>query len=235
MLFFSTISMIFCKVKNCMEMFKKYIPIILLLFAPLAGFSQEPESPEQTDTSLEGTFRDLYESAETYQNYKVIKITTLNSFWQSVQDSLKSYKQEIGGLKGEIVNLNSKIDDLNVKIGELESALQQSRNVADGISFLGLLIKKQTYNIIVWSIIFGLIILVLIGYLSHVRSQKLYTVTRKEFMKLVDDFESLKKTSHEKKIKLGRELQTERNKVMELESRLKDNSDRFTSRRNSPA
>jgi hypothetical protein len=73
------------------------------------------------------------------------------------------------------------------------------------------------------------------GYTSHLRSRKLYGVTRKEFMKLVDEFEALKKSAHEKKIKLGRELQTERNKVMELEARLKDNPDRFSTRRNSPA
>ncbi|MBR9997954.1 MAG: hypothetical protein KFF73_03240 [Cyclobacteriaceae bacterium] len=177
----------------------------------------------------------MYESAETYTTYKVIKISSLNSFWKSVQDSLRSYQQEVALHKGEIANLNSKIDELNVKIDDLEAALQQSRNVAGGISFLGMLIQKQTYNVFVWSIIFGLAIMVLIGYLSHTRSKKLYTVTRKEFMKLVDDFESLKKSAHEKKIKLGRELQTERNKVMELEARLKDNSDRFTTRRNSPA
>jgi peptidoglycan hydrolase CwlO-like protein len=227
--------MIFCKIQNSKKMFVKYITIMLMLCIPLGAFSQEEVVEEQADPSLEGAFRDMYDDAETYQNYKVIKITTLNSFWQGVQDSLRSYQEEIAIHKGEIANLHTKIDDLNVKIGELESALQQSRNVADSISFLGILIKKTTYNILVWSIIFGLIILVIIGYMSHIRSQKLYSVTRKEFMKLVDDFESLKKTSHEKKIKLGRELQTERNKVMELEARLKDNSDRFTSRRNSPA
>lgn len=87
----------------------------------------------------------------------------------------------------------------------------------------------------VWGIIFGLAVFVFLGYGSHIRSQKLFHVTRKEFMKLVDDFESLKKSAHEKKIKLGRELQTERNKVMELEARLKDNTDRFSTRRNNPA
>ena len=215
-------------------MLKQLTFLFLLFYIPITAFSQEP-AEEETDQSLSGSYRDMYQNAETYNAYKVIKIATLNSFWKSVEDSLNSYKQEVAERKKEIADLNSKIEELNLKIGDLESALQKSRNVADSISFIGILISKSTYNILVWGIILGLAILVFMGYTSHLRSKKLYGVTRKEFMKLVDEFETLKKSAHEKKIKLGRELQTERNKVMELEARLKDNSDRFSTRRNSPA
>jgi len=215
-------------------MLKQLTFLFLLFYIPIVAFSQEP-AEEETDQSLSGSYRDMYQNAETYNAYKVIKIATLNSFWKSVEDSLNSYKQEVAERKKEIADLNSKIEELNLKIGDLESALQKSRNVADSISFIGILISKSTYNILVWGIILGLAILVFMGYTSHLRSKKLYGVTRKEFMKLVDEFETLKKSAHEKKIKLGRELQTERNKVMELEARLKDNSDRFSTRRNSPA
>jgi peptidoglycan hydrolase CwlO-like protein len=216
-------------------MLKKFTPILLMMIMPLLVFSQELANEESAGQSLSDFYQNMYEKAETYNTYKVIRISTLNTFWRSVTDSLNSYKQEITGRNREIENLNTKIDELNVKIGDLEAALQKSRNEADSISFLGLLISKNTYNVIVWGIIFGLLIFVFLGYGSHMRSQKLYQVTRKEFMKLVDEYESLKKSAHEKKIKLGRELQTERNKVIELEARLKDNSDRFSPRRNNPA
>lgn len=216
-------------------MLKKFTPILLMMIMPLLVFSQEPTDEESAGQSLSDFYQNMYDKAETYNTYKVIRISTLNTFWRSVTDSLNSYKQEIASRNREIENLNTKIDELNVKIGDLEAALQKSRNEADSISFLGLLISKSTYNVIVWGIIFGLLIFVFLGYGSHMRSQKLYQVTRKEFMKLVDEYESLKKSSHDKKIKLGRELQTERNKVIELEARLKDNSDRFSPRRNNPA
>ncbi len=216
-------------------MLKKFAHILFIIFLPLMVIAQEPANDESANQSLLNFYQNMYQKAETYSTYKVIKISTLNSFWKSVQDSLNNYKQEIVARNKEITDLNTKIEELNVKIGDLESALQKSRNEADSISFLGLLISKKTYNILVWSIIFGLAVFVFLGYGSHTRSQKLYHVTRKEFMKLVDEFEALKKSAHEKKIKLGRELQTERNKVMELESRLKDNSDRFSTKRNNPA
>jgi len=221
-------------IKNTV-MLKKFIPFFLLIIMPLMVFPQEPTDEESANQSLSDFYQNMYQKAETYNTYKVIKISTLNTFWKSVVDSLNTYKQEISIRNKEIADLNTKIEELNIKIGDLESALQKSRNEADSISFLGLLISKRTYNVIVWGIIFGLLIFVFLGYGSHMRSQKLYQVTRKEFMKLVDEFESLKKSAHEKKIKLGRELQTERNKVMELEARLKDNSDRFSPRRNNPA
>lgn len=212
-------------------MLKKIIPFFLLIILPLMVFSQEPADEESVNQSLSSFFQNMYQKAETYNTYKVIKISTLNTFWKSVVDSLNSYKQEISTRNKEITDLNSKIEEINLKIGVLESDLQKSRNEVDSISFIGLPLSKSTYNVIVWGIIFGLGIFVFMGYGSHMRSQKLYQVTRKEFIKLVDEFESLKKSAHEKKIKLGRELQTERNKVMELEARLKDNSDRFSPRR----
>jgi predicted RNase H-like nuclease (RuvC/YqgF family) len=227
--------MVNCMILKKTVMLKKITPIFLLMILPLMVFSQEPANEESANPSLSDIYQEMYNKAETYNTYKVIKIATLNTFWKNVMDSLNNYKQEIAARNKEIVDLNTKIEELNVKIGDLESALQKSRNEANSISFLGLLISKSTYNVIVWGIIFGLLIFVFLGYGSHMRSQKLYQVTRKEFMKLVDEFESLKKSAHEKKIKLGRELQTERNKVIELEARLKENSDRFSPRRNNPA
>ena len=62
--------------------------------------------------------------------------------------------------------------------------------------------------------------MLVIAYGSHTRSLKLYTIARKEFTDLNEEFEEYRKTSQENKVKLGRELQTERNKVSDLKSRL---------------
>lgn len=214
-------------IQNFIIMFKKCL-IFLLLTIPLFLFAQE--ATQEINPSLGESYRSIYDNAETYNTYKVIKITTLNELWRNVQDSLRFYKNEISTGKQEISNLNTNIEDLNGRIDELEQNLNKSQKEVNSITFLGFLISKNTYNVIVWGIIFGLGIFVFLGYNSHSRSRKLYNVTRKEFTNLVDEFEKLKKISTEKKIKLGRELQTERNKVVELEARLKDRGDRLSSK-----
>ena len=84
----------------------------------------------------------------------------------------------------------------------------------------GFLMHKNTYNLIVWGIIVGLGVAIFFLFGSQLRSKRLYKTTRKEFKDLVEEFEDYRKKSYDKKIKMGRELQTERNKVEELKNKL---------------
>jgi predicted RNase H-like nuclease (RuvC/YqgF family) len=137
-----------------------------------------------------------------------------------VQDTIRVQKQTIADGKQEIADLNSNIEILNSKIEELDKELKETQKVAGSISFLGLLVSKATYNVILWGIIAGLIVLLVTAYGSHARSLKLYNIARKEFTDLNEEFEEYRRISQENKVKLGRELQTERNKVADLKSKL---------------
>lgn len=190
---------------------------ILVLF-PFLGIAQD--DPTGSDQSISGTYKYLYENSETYNAYKVFKISSVNALMDKVQDTLRFYKQTFSDTRQEIADLNSTIENLNSKIDELDQELKATQKVAGSISFLGLLISKATYNVILWSIIAGLIVLLVIAYGSSSRSLKLYNLARKEFTDLNQEFEEYRKTSQENKVKLGRELQTERNKVSDLKSRL---------------
>jgi len=182
-------------------------------------FSIAQETTEGPQT-LNDSYRNIYNQAETYNAYKVIKINTLNNLWRNVQDSISTYKSKIVEERQEIVSLNSNISALNKKIDSLNVELEKIQKVSGSIAFAGLLISKTTYNIIVWSIIIALLVIIIIGYGSHTRNKQLYTNTRKEFLELTEEFDIHRKTSQEKNIKLGRELQTERNAVEELRARL---------------
>jgi len=199
-------------------MYKLCIVILLFILLPLSVISQEDVT--ETDQSISGTYNTLYDKSETYNNYKVLKISSINALMAKIQDTIRVQKQAIADGKQEIADLNSNIEILNNKIKELDKELKEIQKVAGSISFLGLLISKATYNIIFWGIIGGLIVLLVIAYGSHARSLKLYNIARKEFTDLNEEFEDYRKISQENKVKLGRELQTERNKVADLKSRL---------------
>lgn len=190
----------------------------IIIFLPILVYSQDEVS--EVNQSISGYYKYLYENSETYTTYKVFKISSINTLMTKVQDTLRVYKQNIADGKTKIADLNNNIENLNQKIQELDNELKQTQKVAGSISFLGLLISKATYNIILWGIIGGLVVLLVVAYGSHTRSLKLYTIARKEFTDLNEEFEEYRKTSQENKVKLGRELQTERNKVSELKSRI---------------
>ena len=198
---------------------KKLCAILsLIILIPIATRSQD-EVPD-AEKSIADTYKDLYDNSETYTLYKVFKISSMNALMKQVQDTLKVHKQTIADGRQKIADLNDTIENLKSKMEELDQELKETQKVAGSISLLGLLISKTSYNVILWSIIAGLIVLLVIAYGSHARSLRLYQIARKEFTDLNQEFEEYRKTSQENKVKLGRELQTERNKVSDLKSRL---------------
>jgi len=197
---------------------KLCVIISLAILIPIVSNAQD--TPPEINQSISGYYKYLFENSETYNNYKVFKITSINALMTKVQDTLRVYKQNMADSKQEIADLNNSIETLNQKIQDLDQELKETKKVAGSMSLFGLLISKATYNIILWGIIGGLIILLVIAYGSHARSLKLYTIARKEFTDLNEEFEEYRKTSQENKVKLGRELQTERNRVSDLKSRL---------------
>ena len=204
--------------KNSRSITKLCKVIFIFLLIPLASIAQDEVT--DADKSIAETYKYLYDNSETYNAYKVFRISSINALLDKVQDTLRVHKQTIADGQQQIADLNTTIENLKLKMEELDLELKQTQKVAGSISLFGLLISKTTYNIILWSIITGLIILLAIAYGSHARSLRLYSIARKEFTELNEEFEEYRKTSQENKVKLGRELQTERNKVSDLKSRL---------------
>jgi hypothetical protein len=205
-------------VKNLTTMYKLCVIILFFILLPFLVKAQNEDV--ETDQSISGTYKTLYDRSETYNAYKVFRISSMNALMNKVYDTLRVHTQTIADRNQEIADLKNNIEILNTKITELDKELKATQKVAGSISLFGLLISKTTYNILLWGIIAGLIVLLVIAYGSHARSLRLYSIARKEFTDLNEEFEDYRRTSQENKVKLGRELQTERNLVADLKSRL---------------
>lgn len=198
-------------------MLKKFL-LFALLLPSVCIFAQDPATEEQG--TLTESYDEMYSKSGNYNEYKVIKMNRLNAFWSTVEDSLAMYREEISGQRGEIGELETQIGSLNDRIDALQQDLEAAVARADGFMIFGILIPKTVYNLVVWGIVAALVVLLVFLFGSHMRSQKMYRITRKEFRELVEEFEDYRKKSYDKKIKMGRELQDERNKVEELKNKL---------------
>jgi len=190
--------------------------ILLLFFSP--AFSQSENTGDKT---LKSQFQEMLESSETYTEYKVIKRSKLNEYSAAVQDSLTGNRNQIASLKNEVSELKSQVSQLTTRIKDLESQLDESEKLRSSLLFLGIPMNKATYHTIVWVIIAGLAVFGVFAYTSFARSNKVTAKTKKEMKALELEYDEHKKKSHEKQIKVGRELQTERNLVEELRTKLK--------------
>ncbi|MCG8308490.1 MAG: hypothetical protein MI975_13940 [Cytophagales bacterium] len=199
------------------------VPVLFLFLSPFIVNAQSEEGSQQNPT-LRSQFQEMLEKSETYTEYKVIKRTSLSQYSRAVQDSLNARKTEINSLKSTVADQKSQIGTLSSRITELEAQLEKSEALRGSLTFLGLNLNKATYHTIVWVIIIALAAFGVFAYTSFVRSNKITSNTKKEYKSLEVEYEEHKKKSHEKQIKMGRELQTERNMVEELKTKLKAKS-----------
>ncbi len=166
--------------------------------------------------TLKEYFNDIYKNSESYNEYKVIKNTRLRSFWKVVEDSLDLYRSKIDEKDAMIQARIQENKSLEAKIKELETSLEESRFNTDRITFLGITMKKTLYNWIVWLLIGGLAAAAFYAMSGYLYLKRASHARKKEFKELVEEFEDYRKKSYETKIKMGRELQDERNLVEEL-------------------
>ena len=124
---------------------------------------------------------------------------------QSAKKIIASKNIQIAAQEETITTLNENKDANKLK---LEDALSKEKS----ISLFGLHLNKTTYNLVVWSLIF-LLIIGMIFYLFKYRNSHVYTKEAKERLAEVEnEFEDYRKKTLINEQKLRRQLQDEINK-----------------------
>lgn len=185
------------------------------LLSSFSAFSQTEAENETQDNNLRTDYRRLIENTETFKQYKVVPITDLNSFEKKLADTLSRYKNEIVVAEREEREAKKTADSLRSEVQELKANLEETQKMVDGILFLGMPMTKSGYNALVWSIVAILLIGLGVVYFLYYNSNKVTKQTKIDKARVDNELEELRKTSHEKQVKIKRELQTALNKLEE--------------------
>lgn len=198
----------------------------------LLGQAQQTAAPKARGTvSLQQQFNGLKFRSSSYkefnQDYKVVRLNSLEAFWKNVQDSLNAREQNIRKAgKATEQALTQARKDLAIQKAEIETLKQanarkelqirKTEHDVASLSVFGLDINKQVYVIISWIIILGL--LVMAGVFSFLyKKSKLVTDEKiKAFDQINQEYNSHKQSARERELKIKRDLQTEANRVAEL-------------------
>ena len=169
--------------------------------------------PVQAQQSLREKYDEMLEKTETYEQYKVIPRTRLNSFWAEVTDSLNAKSVRIQDLAADGVTKQADINALQSELSQVQSKLDESLELNDTIYFIGIPFSKLGYHLMVWILIVILAVLGTLSYLMFLRSNKVTTRVKGEYATLESEFETHKNGAREKQAKLKRELQTAVNQL----------------------
>lgn len=214
-----------------------FLPLlfVLALSAPVVQAQGTATEENQAANSLSGQFNNLKTKSNSYmegsREYKVVNVSLLNSFWQSVQATIKQTEQkqikELNATKQDLTEARAKIDEQAKQLEALkqdnakkDAAVQQSEDAVNNISVLGLGIHKQVYVIINTSIILLLLLILGVIFTQYKSSKKVTDAKKKEFDDIDREYNDYKKNARERELKIKRELQTEMNLVAELNEQI---------------
>ena len=195
---------------------KKFSPIINLFLVLCFCFNASAqEAIVDTATinktpTLSGTLAEQYVQvvvrSGSYKIYKNIKKAKIEEFWKNINDTLKYQKRLIQQSKSSPIQNDEIINAMQFKIDSLEEVKSEVKSISG----------NNPVSIYLW---LGLIILALALIFALIRTR----VAVKEanyriglYDQLFEELREQRIKATEREKKLGRELQTERNRVEDL-------------------
>ena len=196
--------------------------ILLLVLSALAlnlHFANAQE--ESQDLSLDrgpitNQFEFIYKKSGNYRSdgkrYEVVRIISLDKLRQNVLDTLEVYAKKESELKTTISGHETTIASLNKKLEDTTKNLAGVTEEKDSMSFLGILVSKGTYNTILWTVIAGLLGLLLFFIYKFRRSNILTQDAKTSLSEVEEEYEDHRRRALEREQKISRQLQDEINK-----------------------
>lgn len=195
---------------------KTLVTLFVLLAFSIHSMANNHPSLEKDAQNLQQRYLVLKAKTESYNEYKVIRESLLDSFWQMALDSINEAKAEISNKAQEIKNHQLRIDAITADLQAKESEVEDILHAGTHISFLGIDFGKGFFKsvfLILVSSLLAVSVFLLWSLRSSLSSAK---ESRKLFEQVNAEYEDYKRKSLEKQMKLSRELQNERNKLLEL-------------------
>lgn len=184
---------------------KNIVPLVIFLFITSVGFSQ-------TANTLENQFDAVYNSSNSYQEFKVVKRTELINLKKSTLDSIAVYKNALAQMQGELESQKIELGLIQTNLKETNEKLAGAEQRENDISFLGIQTSKTAYNSTVWSIIILLAVILFFFVYKFKNSNVITRDTKTKLDELEKEFELHRQRALEREQQLNRKLIDEVNK-----------------------
>lgn len=190
-------------------MMKTTIYILLFSFTVSLSFSQENKD---TKKSIENQFEEIYKKSNSYQAYKIIKKRYYQDLKQNTLDSLEQSKKIISDKNRLLFTQKNKLKKDSILLSKTTLELKDSIKREKSISFLGILVSKKFYNLLLWGIVIILLMSLSLFIVKFIRNNRTTKKAQRNVIDLEKEFELFRKKSVQREQKLRRQLQDEINK-----------------------
>lgn len=165
--------------------------------------------------------------SEGGRDYKVINVKSMDAFWKSVQDTIKAREQAMVQAgknteqalvvaKDSIQKQHTQLQAIREQYAAKEQEVQQSAYNVANLQVLGMDMEKQNYVILSFIVIVVLLLIAGIMLVQYRSSKQTAVDKQKAYDEIDNEYNEYKKNAREKELKLKRELQTEMNRIEEM-------------------
>ena len=127
-------------------------------------------------------------------------------------DSLKTIHKDLVETQAIVNSQAKEISSLKTSLTNTQGTLDQTNLEKDSMSLFGMQMSKSGYNVLLWSIIAGLLALLLFFIYKYKNSNSITKDVNKSLAEIEEEFEEHRKVALEREQKVRRQLQDELNK-----------------------
>lgn len=174
----------------------KYV-LLLAVFSFMANTAtgQTKMPGELTESTIRGQIDYITEHTRIYENYRAIREDMFRKINNNILDTLLADNVRITELRKLTSELNVKTDSLSALLETTRTDLREVTDTKNRIRVLGLDLKKATYNSVMWTLLGGIVFILVIGFLIFRRNLVVLLRTEKDLEELKEEFAAYRQSS----------------------------------------
>lgn len=174
----------------------KYIVLLTVISFTVTMAVGQTRMPDELNTStIREQINYVTEKTRIYEDFRAVREDIYRKITGNILDTLMAEKSKVMDLKNLTSALNEKNDSLSVLLASTRTSLDNITSTKNKISILGLEINKTAYNTILWTIVGGLLLLLVVGFLIFKRNLVVLQTTEKDLKELKEEFAAYKQSS----------------------------------------
>ena len=205
-----------------MKIFTKVAVILAVTFCiqTLTAQNQNQNDGEQLSLNsgtIDSQFEYIFRKSGNFkgtngQKYEAVKYSSLLTLKAHVLDSLKTTYAKLNSSENTVAQQLKEIESLKTQLQNTQTDLTKTNEEKDSMALFGMQMGKANYNILMWTIIGGLLALALFFIFKFKSSNALTRDAKHKLEEVETEFEEHRRTALEREQKVRRQLQDEINK-----------------------
>ncbi|WP_298551706.1 tRNA (guanine-N1)-methyltransferase [uncultured Algibacter sp.] len=198
-------------------------PIILIVVTCLFSLTSLSQSKQDSDqlSLYKGTIDNQFEyilkksgnfKGTNGQAYEAVKRSMFLALRAHTLDSLKTVHKNLAETQAVVKTQAKEISDLKTNLSNTQTNLDTTNAEKNNMALFGMQMSKTSYNVLMWSIIAGLLALLIFFIYKYKNSNAITRKANHNLAEIEEEFNEHRKTALEREQKVRRQLQDEINK-----------------------